>query len=142
MSSDKQTIDFIEDYRHHSVLWDINDKCYRNKNKRNDAYRAMGEKYKLSEKSVESKIKNLRSYFSREQQKMSLTKSGASADDKYQSSWFAYKHLLFLGDTITPRSTKDSLEDTIVDEAEVGEDDIQDTITVSLFPFYLTFKLK
>ncbi|KAG8304088.1 hypothetical protein J6590_102741 [Homalodisca vitripennis] len=122
MSSDKQTVDFIEDYRHYSVLWDIKDKCYTNKNKRNDAYHALGEKYKMSEKGVKSKIKNLCSYFSKEQQKMSQRKSGASADDVYQSSWFAYKHLLFLGDSITPRTTKDSLEDTITEEVEIGED--------------------
>ncbi|KAG8320520.1 hypothetical protein J6590_066500 [Homalodisca vitripennis] len=128
MSSDKQTVDFIEDYRHYSVLWDIKDKCYTNKNKRNDAYRALGEKYKMSEKGVQSKIKNLRSYFLKEQQKMSQRKSGASANDVYQSSWFAYKHLLFLGDSITPRTTKDSLEDTITEEVEIGEDDIHDNI--------------
>ncbi|KAG8247396.1 hypothetical protein J6590_061820 [Homalodisca vitripennis] len=49
---------------------------------------------------------------------MSQRKSGASADDVYQSSWFAYNHLLFLGDSITPRTTKDSLEDTITEEDE------------------------
>ncbi|XP_046659561.1 uncharacterized protein LOC124353658 [Homalodisca vitripennis] len=82
----------------------------------------------MSEKGVQSKIKNLRSYFLKEQQKMSQRKSGASANDVYQSSWFAYKHLLFLGDSITPRTTKDSLEDTITEEVEIGEDDIHDNI--------------
>lgn len=144
MASDKQTLDFIEDYRSYSVLWDISDKSYTNKNKRNDAYRALGEKYNMTVKSVKSKIKNLRSYFSKEQQKMSAVKSGAGADEKYETSWFAYKHLLFIGDSITPRSTKDSLtEDTAIsEEIEGGEEIIQDNMAVSIFPFYFNSNFK
>lgn len=73
--TDKDTLlNFIDDYRCHSVLWDTSDKAYTNKNKRNEAYESLGKKYNMSVKGVKTKIKNLRSYFSKEQQKMLVKK--------------------------------------------------------------------
>lgn len=107
--SSEQTLSFIEDYRSHSALWDIKDKDYTNKIKRNDAYSFLATKYNMDIKGVKNKIKSLRSYFSKEHQKVTEKKSGAGIEDKYDPPWFAYKSMLFILDSITPRPTKDSL---------------------------------
>lgn len=139
MSSDKITLNFIEDYSCHPVLWDTSDKSYTNKNKRNDAYEALGKKYNMTIKSVKTKIKNLRSYFSKEQQKMLAKKSGAGADEKYESPWFAYKSLQFIGDTLTPRFTKDSLQGTIPPNTE-DRDFVEEDLTVSTYNIIIVIK--
>nr|CAH7726592.1 unnamed protein product [Callosobruchus chinensis] len=38
-------------------------------------------------------------------------KSGSGSDSKYDSTWFAYRQLLFIADSVTPRQTKDSIWD-------------------------------
>ena len=48
--SAEQTLAFIEDYRSHCALWDITDKNYTNKMKRNDAYAVLATKYELTVK--------------------------------------------------------------------------------------------
>ncbi|KAJ8965291.1 hypothetical protein NQ314_004220 [Rhamnusium bicolor] len=127
MSSD-QTLSLIEDYRSHSALWDIVDKDYTNKMKRNDAYTVLARKYNMTVKGVKNKIKSLRSYFSKEHQKVTEKKSGAGAEDKYESPWFAYKSMLFISDSITPRQTKESLtprESIRSDEGNDSQVDIE-----------------
>lgn len=131
MNSDQLTLNFIEDYRCHPLLWDTSDKSYTNKNKRNDAYESLATKYGMSIKAVKTKIKNLRSYFSKEQQKMLVKKSGAGTDENYETPWFAYKSLLFIGDTLTPRFTKDSFEVPPNTEEKTFEDIIDQDLTVS-----------
>lgn len=60
---------------------------------------------------VKSKIKSLRSYFSKERQKVLKKKSGSGTEENYSSTWFAYNSLLFISDSTTPRETRDSEED-------------------------------
>nr|CAH7738427.1 unnamed protein product [Callosobruchus chinensis] len=107
--NNEQILEFIEDYRSYQCLWDIHSKFYANINKRNDAYRELSEKYNINEKAVKNKIKSLRSYFSKEHQKVTEMKSGSGSDSKYDSTWFAYRQLLFIADSVTPRQTKDSI---------------------------------
>lgn len=104
----EQTLQFIEDYRYHECLWDITSKSYTKKNQRNDAYADLAKKYSITEKAVRNKIKSLRSYFSKEHQKLTEKKSGAGTDSNYEGTWFAYSALLFIADSVTPRQTKDS----------------------------------
>lgn len=107
--SDKEfTLNFIEDYRSFRQLWDQNSKLYTNKIKRQDALRILATKYNMNIDEVKKKIKSLRSYFSKEYHKSINKKSGTGADEVYYSPWFAYKHLLFTAESITPRSTKES----------------------------------
>ena len=35
-------------------------------------------------------------------------KSGSGSDEIYVSPWFAYKHLLFTADSVTPRETRET----------------------------------
>ncbi|CAH1981424.1 unnamed protein product [Acanthoscelides obtectus] len=102
------TLKFIEDYRSFPQLWDPNNKLYTNKVKRSDGLQVLATKYKMDIDGVKKKIKSLRSYFSKEHQKVIRKKSGAGSDEIYVSPWFAYKQLLFTADSVTPRETGES----------------------------------
>jgi hypothetical protein len=99
---------FIEDYRSFSALWDVNQKDYTFDIKRKYALRALATNYDMSVRGVKKKIKKLRSRFAEERQKVTRKKSGAGVDDVYDSSWFAYKSLMFILDPVTPRETKET----------------------------------
>ena len=103
-----KTLAFTEDYISFTALWDVNHKDYTNKIKRNDALNALATNYKMCVKEVKNKIKSLRSYFAKEHQKVTEKKSGAGADDVYDSPWFAYKSLMLILDSITPRENKET----------------------------------
>jgi hypothetical protein len=104
-----KTSEFVEDYRTFTALWDVNNKDYTNKIKRNDALIALATNYERSIEEVKNKIKSLRLYFAKELQKVKeKKKSGASVDNVYDSPWFAYKSLMFILDSITPRETKET----------------------------------
>jgi hypothetical protein len=108
MSSDHtKTLAFIEDCRSFTALWDVNHKDYTNKIKRNGALNALATNCKMSAQEVKNKIKSLRSYFAKEHQKVTEN-SGAGVRDVHESPWFAYKSLMFILDSITPRETKET----------------------------------
>lgn len=66
---ENQTLLFIEAYKAVKLLWDANHADYCNKFKRNDALEYIGNEFNLDASAVKVKIKNLRSYFSKERQK-------------------------------------------------------------------------
>jgi hypothetical protein len=68
-----KTLEFIEDSRTSTALWDVNNKDYTNKIKRNDALSAFATNYEMSIKEVKNKIKSLLSY-SAEHQKVTKKK--------------------------------------------------------------------
>ncbi|KAE9525633.1 hypothetical protein AGLY_014160, partial [Aphis glycines] len=92
----------------HKLLWDANHTDYCNKIKRNDALERIGNEFNIDVSAVKIKIKNLRSFFSKERQKSLKRKSGSGADETYVSLWFAYTPLLFVADNSTPREIVDS----------------------------------
>jgi hypothetical protein len=57
-SHHSKTLEFIEDYRTFSALWDVNNKDYTNKIKRNDALSALAKNYERSITEVKNKIKS------------------------------------------------------------------------------------
>jgi hypothetical protein len=107
--SNEKTLDFIEEYRKYTVLWRLLDTNYKNREERRSALQELGEKYSLDSKSILTKIKCLRSYFHREHRKVLKKKSGSSADEIYRSSWFAYKHMLFILQGDEAREGKDTI---------------------------------
>jgi len=136
-SSDQtKTLAFIEDYRSFTALWDVNHKDYTNKMKRNDALNALATNYKMSVKEVKNKIKSLRSYFAKEHQKVTEKKSGAGVDDVYDSPWFAYKSLMFILDSITPRETKETGAGQTKNTESENSGTLEDNNDVSTFLFH------
>ncbi|RZF46024.1 hypothetical protein LSTR_LSTR004737 [Laodelphax striatellus] len=81
MNSKEIILEFIENYRRHPVLWYTGAPNYTNKAKRNDAYYDMAEKHSITVKQVKAKIKTLRSYYSREQQKRLSEESGSGVEE-------------------------------------------------------------
>lgn len=116
--------------------------------KRNDAYTVLATKYSMTVKGVKNKIKSLRSYFSKEHQKVTEKKSGAGADDQYDSPWFAYKSMLFILDSVTPRSTKESLTpgdyegNSQVDTEIPGTSEESNDVSISKLIVYYNLKTK
>ncbi|XP_039751786.1 uncharacterized protein LOC120627805 [Pararge aegeria] len=108
MAEDKdKTLEFIDDYQTCRILWDQNNIDYTNKKKRYGALTALGQKHNLDVQMVKNKIKSLRSYFSKEHQKV-IKNSGGASGESYQSSWFAYNSLLFILDSSAPKESGDN----------------------------------
>lgn len=125
--SKEQTLKFIEDYRQLECLWNTRLKDYSNKNVRNDALLELDRKYGLGGvKGVKNKIKSLRSYFAKEHDKTQKKPSGSGAGEVYCSTWFAYKHLLFLKDTSNPNETQDTSQHSETQDTS-QHSDTQDT---------------
>lgn len=110
-ASEKITLDFIEDYRKHPELWDTSLNSYTNKTARNVALEELGEKYNLDIHGVKNKIKSLRSYFSREHNKLKTKEQ--NFESPIISPWFAYKPLSFV---LTTRQTREFDETSFISE--------------------------
>lgn len=128
--SAEQTLDFIEEYRSHTILWNTADEDYTNKIKRNKAYALLATNYGITVSGVKNKIKSLRSYFSKEHQKITSKLSGSGAE----SPWFAYRSMSFILDTTTQRT--DTCEENSEGDTEnpwINEEHIE----VSINPSFL-----
>lgn len=95
-------LDFIEDYRKSEVLWDVRNSNYKNNRVKRDVLLGLAQKYNSDEDSVKKKIKNLRSAFHREHNRLTNKKSG-SGSTKESKKWFAYESLQFILDVTEPR---------------------------------------
>jgi hypothetical protein len=76
-----------------------------------------GIKYLFDSTSVPNKMESLRSHFHLEQSKMLIKKSGSSTDELCMSSWFVYKHLIYILENDEAREGKDtiiSLDESLV----------------------------
>ena len=59
----------------------------------------------LTESEVKSKIKSVRSQYTRERQKAKKRKSGQGTDELYVSKWIHYERLKFLDEYVIPKSS-------------------------------------
>lgn len=69
-------IEFIESWKEFRCLWDLEDKCYSNRDKRNECYKSLLDILKklvpeASLATVRKKIENMRSAYKREARKVS-----------------------------------------------------------------------
>lgn len=89
------SLKLIEEVHCRRELWDVLSMDYRNRNKKADALRDIGEILSVSPEEIEKKLKNLKCQFRREYKDWcSKKKSGASPVQK--PSWFAFDAMLFL----------------------------------------------
>ena len=77
-------IDLLEE---RPCLWDVNDKTYHMREKRERSYKEIEEKLQISVADVKSKVMSLRSQLGRDMAKVSKTKSGQSTNELYKHSW-------------------------------------------------------
>ncbi|XP_047499741.1 uncharacterized protein LOC125046132 isoform X4 [Penaeus chinensis] len=132
--SQEKNIEFIEEYRKLSVLWDVRLQEYKNNQAKLDALRGLAEKYNCDVEMLKKKIKNLRTAFRREHKRLTQKKSGSSPIKT--GKWFAYELLLFLLDVDTPRpgyssQAEPQTEQSPCIEDEPGGDDPTETLGTS-----------
>ena len=68
----EKTIEFVEAYRHLTVLWDISLPEYKNNQTKLDALRGLAEKFNCDVVMLKKKIKNLRTAFRREHKSLKV----------------------------------------------------------------------
>ncbi|KAL5239204.1 hypothetical protein ACI65C_006614 [Semiaphis heraclei] len=83
--SQDKTLQLIESYRLHPVLWNCKLSDYKHRDKRHDAWNEIANSLNVDKDEVERKIKNLSSHFAREskrvrEEKIANTKSGKMID--------------------------------------------------------------
>lgn len=109
--------EFIDIYRSEPCLWQVKNKFYHDRNKREAAYTKLVAKLKeiepeASKETVQKKINNLRSAVRKEKKKIdSSKKSGTSPDEIYKPTLWYYDLFSFLGDQDIPASSTSNLDD-------------------------------
>ncbi|CAG9137202.1 unnamed protein product [Plutella xylostella] len=126
----------IELYESKGCLWDTNNREYKNKIKKYDAWEGLANELQIPRKDVEAKIHNLRSQFVREKKKIASSKGTGKARDEVieSSSWFAYDAMKFLLSGATTSGGTDTLEiqaqhqDTDTQYFELSSENTQNSI--------------
>ncbi|CAK9291813.1 unnamed protein product, partial [Gordionus sp. m RMFG-2023] len=94
--------------KEYACLYNKHHHLYKNNNYKNKVWLLLAEEYKTTGTSLKSLWKNLRDCFIKERQKIVKLKSGSAAD--HHITWPFYQDMLFLVETLTPRSQKSSLD--------------------------------
>lgn len=103
--------EFIEIYRNNPCLWEIKNKDYHNRDKKEAGYKLLAEKLREIEPdanrdAVVKKINNLRSNIRKERKKYEQSlMSGASAEDVYRTKLWYYDLFNFINDQCTSRES-------------------------------------
>lgn len=116
--------DFIEIYRSEPCLWQVKNKYYHDRNKRETAYAKLVSREIEPDAAMDTAVKklnNLRNALRKEKKKIdSSKKSGTSPDAIYKPILWYYDLLTFLGDQETPASSTSNLDDAGNDSGEVS----------------------
>ncbi|KAH8264412.1 hypothetical protein KR038_008316 [Drosophila bunnanda] len=92
----ESTIKLIELYENQSVLWDVSSQDYKDKHKKQNAYRAIGEELGKSDDDLKTKIHNLRTQFFQEVRRVKQKKSDQGTSDNHTSKWEFFDALKFI----------------------------------------------
>ena len=108
----------IECLENYPCLWDVFDKAYHMKDKREKALSEMSNQIEIEVMEIKTKINGLRTQLGRELAKVKKTKSGQGTDELYKPNWAFWEQLQFLCPVMTPRTSKDTIVSS--DCTEVG----------------------
>ncbi|XP_064641924.1 uncharacterized protein LOC135496494 [Lineus longissimus] len=111
----------IEGYRARPALWDVTSAEYRDRLKKEDAWKSLAKDCKRDKVQVTRKMHNLRNQYAQELKKATKRKSGQGTDDVYTPKWMYYKAFSFLRGVIGERKSKTNLE-----QEEQAPDDTPD----------------
>lgn len=109
--------EFIELYRSFPCLWQVKSAAYSDRNKKNQAYEMLIEKYKeidtsANKETVTKKINSLRTVYKKEVAKViASTKSGTGEDDIYKPNLWYFDKLEFLNDPEKVRRSTSTIDD-------------------------------
>ena len=99
----------IDELEKRSCLWDVFDKDYHNREKREVAYTELEDILKHTKKDIKTKIAGLRTQLRREIAKTNSWKSGQATSEKYKSTRVFYDKLQFLRPVTQAAKSKDNL---------------------------------
>ena len=129
---DQETFELIDLFEVNPCLWEIRNKDYQKRDKKEVAYNSIAEKLGVSATEVRKKWESLRAYHGRELAREKKEKSGQSVEESYVSNWTFFDKLNFLNVTKSRgRSIKTfSLQDTIATEIEEDETSFSSQVEV------------
>ncbi|XP_045462488.1 uncharacterized protein LOC123672444 isoform X1 [Harmonia axyridis] len=114
--------EFIDLYKQFPCLWQVKNRDYSDRHKKNAAYKKMIKKVrevdkKATREKVIKKINTIRGCFRREHNKvLSSLKSGSGTDNVYQPNLWYYKLLLFVLEEPKPGKSESHLQNTDGDD--------------------------
>lgn len=104
-----EVLRFINLYRSHELLWNMNISLYRRNDLKIKAYESISAEMKMSVEDVKKKIKSLRTAYSAEKSKVEKSKkSGSDTDSLYIPTLFWYNEMTFLNSSLIRRTTVDN----------------------------------
>lgn len=108
--------EFIELYKTFPCLWQVKSKDYMDRDKKNQAYEIIIEKFKeidpaATRETVTKKINSLRTVYRKELAKVKKSyRSGAGDEEIYKPTLWYYHLLDFLDDQETPRESRNTID--------------------------------
>lgn len=104
--SEEQIVHLIELIKSQPCIWNPEHESYKNKKIRGDAFDCISRGMKISRENIERKWVVIQRQFRREYLK-AKNKIDSGVDRGYCSTWFGFKHLLFLIKKYAPNENED-----------------------------------
>ncbi|XP_037949611.1 uncharacterized protein LOC119680725 [Teleopsis dalmanni] len=105
MTKQERLLKFIDLYKSHEELWNIDCKNYRRVDWKETAMAMIGDEVNMTAENVKKRIKSIRTTYTAEKKKIENSiKAGADGDDIYQPSLWWYPHMSFLDASINRRA--------------------------------------
>ncbi|CAG5047721.1 unnamed protein product [Parnassius apollo] len=146
---DSAVLLLIEKYQENELLWNSRHMDFKNRNKRNDAFRDIAFVFNIASSEIERKLKNLSSHYFREKRKYEESKRSGSGREDVQLPKCSSQ------DNITPQttlpSTRTSRKRNIERDPEVDEalqllreitSDARQRDDAAIFADYISSKLR
>lgn len=106
--SREETFNLISIYEKSSVLWDVKNSEYRNRDRKNKIIQEMAENFQCSSEEIQRKLHNLRNQMSQELRKMVKKKNRNGTDEVDISNWPYFSALKFLIPVLCTNMTQSS----------------------------------
>lgn len=100
----QEVFSLIHHWKLHPELWDVKNKEYRNKAKKQAALRAIASELKTPENEIYRKFHNLRTQFHQELRRIKARRSCDGSEDTYRTSWKFFDAMGFIMDHSSPKS--------------------------------------
>lgn len=108
--SRKEIFSLIAQWEHHPELWDMKNKNFRNKIKKQKLIAELASKFNVDESEINRKLHNLRTQFHQELRKIARRQGDVlNGNGTYQSSWEFFNAMCFIrGDFSYSKSLDDN----------------------------------
>lgn len=115
--SDDRVLDLIYEIEQLPLLWDPRDKEKKNRNKKNDAFKSLADKFGITAEEIRKKYLNLFQARNCRRKIKNSKLSGAGTSSVYKPAWFAYEALhKFMENVYTPHGVTETMVSTFFQE--------------------------